>query len=143
MDLLKNSSCKSIQILLSFQTTTCKSTPLHLAVQGTKPEVVELLIKNNADLTIENLDEKTPFELASNNVIRKTIMSSRQSHPKLPDDEGDLGNKCRICFDQSISTIILPCGHQAFCTECATKLEVCAFDRKPITQIVPVFNAGE
>lgn len=68
---------------------------------------------------------------------------------------------CKICMDNTINTIVLPCGHQvtleflynigallfivfvnlqAFCTTCVSQISVCALDRKPIREVITIFK---
>ena len=113
-----------------------------------------MLIQHGAKLSAADCDGKTPFEVAKSNDMRKVLVNARTLQVTLAnsvhtggtdsesEDDGTQANRCRICFDNVINTIILPCGHQAFCKDCAAKLEICAFDRRPISQVVPVFIVG-
>ena len=129
--------------------------PLHLAVQGNSTTIALLLVEAGAKLSAKDADGKTPFEVAKSNAMRKVLVDARPF--KIPDlcraeeeqnaDSGSeedlsLSNVCRICFDNPANTIVLPCGHQAFCKNCASQLEICAFDRRPIAQVVPVFRVA-
>lgn len=51
-----------------------------------------------------------------------------------------IGN-CVICLDASATHVIVPCGHQAFCAECAKKFKnsSCPCCRTTITQIIKVY----
>lgn len=116
-----------------------------------------MLVENGAKLSATDTDGKTPFEVATSNAMRKVLVDARpyrkmSNDPLIeepnPDSSGDEEsthkNLCRICFDNPANTIVLPCGHQVFCKDCASKLKDCAFDRRPISQVVPVFRlSGE
>eukprot|EP00118_Oscarella_pearsei_P008742 m.46582 g.46582 ORF g.46582 m.46582 type:complete len:86 (+) comp33712_c0_seq4:3113-3370(+) len=83
--------------------------------------------------------------MARNNASRKLLVQARTVYIRRPSedasavDQTDNSKKCRICMDNVVNTIILPCGHQAFCTECAAKITECALDRQPIHEIVTVY----
>lgn len=39
---------------------------------------------------------------------------------------------CKICLDKKINVMLLPCGHIAFCNDCASSLKLCALCRTRI-----------
>lgn len=130
------------------------SSPLHIAVQQNSLSLAKLLVENGANLSATNSDGKTPFEVAVSNCMRKVLVDAKPSKGAFSvqmngtkddseDEDSARKNLCRICFDQPANTIVLPCGHQAFCKDCASQLEACAFDRRPISQVVPVFRMAE
>ena len=126
-----------------------------MAVVQNSIALAKLLVESGAKLSATNADGKTPFEVATSNSMRKVLVDARPSKDAIKsmlsvtnaDDSEDEDyarkNVCRICFDEPANTIVLPCGHQAFCKNCASHLEVCAFDRRPISQVVPVFRLTE
>ena len=126
-----------------------------MAVVQNSIALAKLLVESGAKLSATNVDGKTPFEVATSNSMRKVLVDARPSKDAIKsmlsvtnaDDSEDEDyarkNVCRICFDEPANTIVLPCGHQAFCKNCASHLEVCAFDRRPISQVVPVFRLTE
>jgi hypothetical protein len=48
---------------------------------------------------------------------------------------------CKICFEGVVNTILLKCGHIAFCLECANQLERCPICRTQIDEVVQTFRA--
>jgi len=48
---------------------------------------------------------------------------------------------CKICFEKTIDSVILECGHSAICMECSKGLRTCPICRQPILRIVKVFKA--
>eukprot|EP00794_Sanderia_malayensis_P003533 gene3533-4034_t len=141
---------------INFQGGPNASSPLHLAVQGKSTKMAKILVENGAKLSSKDADGKTPFEVAKSNPMRKVLVDAKPYKKSelqlcLEDQNGESGsdedlsrkNLCRICFDNPANTIILPCGHQAFCKDCASHLEMCAFDRRTISQVVTVFRINE
>ena len=55
-----------------------KNTALHIACEEGNPEVVKMLLNAGADRSLQNRDEKTPFELAKPEYLRifRNIVSS-------------------------------------------------------------------
>lgn len=49
---------------------------------------------------------------------------------------------CKICMSNKIDCILVDCGHQSFCTNCAEKSSKCAICRKPIMKIVKIYLNG-
>ena len=123
-----------------------------MAVLQNSLALAKVLVENGGKLSATNAEGKTPFEIATSNAMRKVLVDARpiksvvitKHNSTNADDSEDEDrvrkNLCRICFDEPANTIVLPCGHQAFCKNCASQLEVCAFDRRPISQVVPVFR---
>ena len=46
-------------------------------------------------------------------------------------------NKCQICYDSDIDTLIIPCGH-TFCRKCIEKFTVCHYCRNEIDKLQKV-----
>ncbi|XP_062519809.1 poly [ADP-ribose] polymerase tankyrase-1-like isoform X2 [Corticium candelabrum] len=119
-------------------------TPLHWASRLRTPSVAEYLLSHGAQVGVKDSTGKTPFEIANSNSMRKLLVQSRSIHVRklsvdtVPDEAEDI-RRCRICMSNDINTIVLPCGHQAFCSDCACKIQVCALDRQPIHEIVTVY----
>jgi hypothetical protein len=49
-------------------------------------------------------------------------------------------NKCIVCRDREIAVILGPCGHYAFCENCAHRLQRCPSCRQEITTRLKVYN---
>ena len=45
---------------------------------------------------------------------------------------------CKICFNKEIKCLLRPCGH-TLCDDCAGTLMICPFDRKPISEKIPMY----
>lgn len=54
-----------------------KKTPLHLAAQNNNKEIVDALIKAGANINVKDKDEKTPFDLTTNEEI-KTLLKAAE-----------------------------------------------------------------
>lgn len=50
-------------------------------------------------------------------------------------------NECKICFDDEINTVLIPCSHAALCENCSKGLVTCPVCRTGITQVVKTFKA--
>jgi hypothetical protein len=91
--------------------------------------------------------EKMGFESA------KIISTLYQLYKKnLPiDDEklllSELSNtslvntECKVCLDNSVNCVLLPCRHSCLCVDCAelVKNSGCPVCREPINQVIPIF----
>ncbi|OXA38549.1 baculoviral IAP repeat-containing protein 7 [Folsomia candida] len=49
--------------------------------------------------------------------------------------------QCKICMDNGVEVVFLPCGHLVSCTRCATALSNCAVCRQPIKAYVKTYLA--
>ena len=48
---------------------------------------------------------------------------------------------CKICYDNRIDTIIVPCSHSLFCIECTKHLEeTCPYCGKKILKVVKIYD---
>jgi hypothetical protein len=48
--------------------------------------------------------------------------------------------RCRICYEQPISHVIIPCGHAVTCESCAFTLsDHCCVCRSPMTQVIRLY----
>jgi hypothetical protein len=50
--------------------------------------------------------------------------------------------ECRICMDDDINTLLLPCAHRVACVACARQLKGgrCPICREPIACIIRTFD---
>merc|ERR1711860_354736 len=46
---------------------------------------------------------------------------------------------CKICMDQEIGVVFLPCGHLICCVQCAPSLKDCPLCRQPIHGTVKTY----
>lgn len=46
---------------------------------------------------------------------------------------------CKICFQEELGVVFLPCGHIVACVKCAPSLDTCAVCRKPFSATVRAF----
>ena len=62
---------------------------------------------------------------------------------KCRDDQEDYDNDlCKICFVNTINTVIIPCGHFCSCLDCGRRLDAeCPICRGPIAKVQEVFRA--
>mmetsp|Transcript_20208 Transcript_20208/g.51605 ORF Transcript_20208/g.51605 Transcript_20208/m.51605 type:complete len:636 (-) Transcript_20208:238-2145(-) len=54
---------------------------------------------------------------------------------KILDDQ----KTCKVCLEELINIVLIPCGHQSLCSGCAQPLSDCPICRAPIAQRVKVF----
>jgi len=138
-------------------------TPLHYAASEGHRSICQLLMTSHADLNAKDLDQKRPFDLAEDESLKQLLRPRHRvsainvprntaalQAPFLPgagadaeDADADVDvddGLCKICLTAPIETILLPCGHQAFCFSCANRITDCALCRQSITEIMRVFR---
>jgi len=73
---------------------------------------------------------------------QKSSTSSSLSDKMTPPPAKTNSNKdlCKICFEAPVNTILLKCGHIAFCRECCTQLEQCPICRTQIYQVIETYR---
>ena len=70
--------------------------------------------------------------------------ASRASTPQPYSEESPLDTNlpatvCKICFDRTIDTVLLPCAHSLLCQLCASAVTDCPICRKSVSQVVRTF----
>jgi len=78
----------------------------------------------------------TDEELAEQAAVSQCRRDSYQNPFDLNEE-----NKCKICMDKNIDTVILRCGHLAVCMICSKGLKKCPICRKHIAEVVRTFRA--
>ena len=53
--------------------------------------------------------------------------------------EKNNSNLCKICFQEYMNVLFLPCGHIVACVKCAFSMQSCAICRKSVSTTVTVF----
>jgi len=48
---------------------------------------------------------------------------------------------CKICFENTIDAVIIPCGHVAICIACTEGLKLCPMCRGPVASVVKMFKS--
>lgn len=46
---------------------------------------------------------------------------------------------CKICYNDELGVVFLPCGHMVACVKCAPGMTSCAVCREPVTMTVRAF----
>ncbi|XP_037513098.1 protein neuralized isoform X2 [Rhipicephalus sanguineus] len=72
-----------------------------------------------------------------------TIEKSTTKAPKKPVEESD--DDCRICFEKSIDSVLVKCGHSLTCHDCGLKLlreaPQCPVCRQHIQEVIRIYKA--
>ncbi|XP_066156172.1 death-associated inhibitor of apoptosis 1-like [Euwallacea fornicatus] len=55
------------------------------------------------------------------------------------ESQGDVKTLCKICLQQEVGVVFLPCGHIVSCVECSSALKSCPVCRKPLEATVRAF----
>ncbi len=49
-------------------------------------------------------------------------------------------NTCKVCFEATINTVLIRCGHMGVCLDCSRQLDKCPICRAEIDEVVQVFK---
>jgi len=92
---------------------------------------------NDADMdnttAVDLEDDKKQPELASGHVPPGEIVPSPGKTITLPSAE------CKICYDEPVQVLLLPCKHAAMCLMCTAKVNKCPLCTMPFTDIVRIY----
>ena len=111
----------------------------------TSDDKITNLDKMNMKLIYLNLKQQYLEELKA---LHHAISNMKTTilYQNLKKNSLDLDNKknnykdmtCQICFDKSISRLLIPCGHM-YCEQCIDNNFECYFCRKSIEKIQPIY----
>jgi baculoviral IAP repeat-containing protein 7/8 len=73
----------------------------------------------------------TEIPVSTNNNMNELIEENRQ----LKENQ-----ECKICLDNKIDIVLLPCRHLVCCTKCVSKLSLCIICRETIHNKIKVFT---
>lgn len=89
---------------------------------------------------------QVPAELKETLQIRDPVegpIPMCESEPTPSTSSGSRGGDdirlCKICFQEELGVVFLPCGHLVACVKCAPSLTTCAVCRQPFTATVRAF----
>ncbi|KAM3134343.1 hypothetical protein pb186bvf_013628 [Paramecium bursaria] len=90
-----------------------------------------------------------PINITKPNVAKQFVLAYKQDQkqtlnqlqPGVPLN-GKKFYKCRLCKEQGINSIIIPCGHYRYCNECVGEQQQCLFCDQPIKDKITLPLAG-
>ena len=86
-------------------------------------------------------DSSTDLSLWSNQIMPKDVATEIE---KINSNSTEGEADCIICMDGQVDTVIVSCGHQVLCNNCATTLEIkeCPVCRKAVGEngIIKVYK---
>ncbi|XP_066999488.1 death-associated inhibitor of apoptosis 1 [Anabrus simplex] len=89
-------------------------------------------------------DIEVPSELKE--AVQIHHPEEKESSPLAPHSVEDTASKvvheerlCKICYQEEMGVVFLPCGHLVACVKCALSLNTCAVCRKPVSATVRTF----
>lgn len=77
------------------------------------------------------------------NLFREELVSSQAEVKRLEEELTALKNdrRCKVCMDETISTLFVPCNHFVCCDRCAFRVRQCPVCRQRIrSQVKPFMN---
>lgn len=83
--------------------------------------------KNHQDSALMLQDDSPEQNLPSSSSVQNS------SNPKQKEE-------CKICFENPIDCVFVPCGHVACCHSCAKGVKMCPFCRKKIKMVVKMYH---
>lgn len=79
-------------------------------------------------------------EMVSSQVKSISMSTNKDSESNSSSADSE-ESKCVICLDSEKTTILVPCGHYAYCSLCASGIVECAICRARIEKRVKVFES--
>ncbi|KAH9505032.1 hypothetical protein Btru_061476 [Bulinus truncatus] len=119
--------------------------------------MVELGYKENDVLAIASLLKAESIPVGADVLLQKLQQEIKSVHIRVPSENVDNYSReemrelkeknnqlrqqtvCKICLDQEVAVVFLPCGHLVSCTECATAMKDCPVCRTNVKGIVRAF----
>lgn len=104
--------------------------------------LVDFCDSNNTKEITKSILDLNVFEMTNeekNNLILK--LQATLNELKIKYDEEVAKNKCKICYENEINTIILECNHRYMCHECYLKCgDRCPLCKKEIIHVIKTYN---
>lgn len=85
--------------------------------------------------------QKEPVPVPSTGSVPASApATSAQSDDQQPNEKkSDDARVCKICYNEELGVVFLPCGHIVACVKCAPGMMTCAVCREPVTMTVRAF----
>ncbi|XP_034949212.1 death-associated inhibitor of apoptosis 1 [Chelonus insularis] len=94
----------------------------------------EETMKMNLPSYIEKVESPPPsVEIESVATEAKREINVKATPKKASSDDGRM---CKICYNEELGVVFLPCRHMVACTKCAPSMTTCAVCREPVTMTV-------
>ncbi|KAK0063297.1 baculoviral IAP repeat-containing protein 3 [Biomphalaria pfeifferi] len=104
----------------------------------------EQAIAISADTLVDTLKLEMKTKLNPSSLQKGALVLNRpaaQDILKLKEKNNQLRQQtvCKICLDQEVAVVFLPCGHLVSCTDCASAMKACPVCRTNVKGIVRAF----
>lgn len=105
---------------------------------------------------VASLADSAPLSPSATNLLASSSSSSPStesealSESQIESQAGNNNNKrsgedapdqCKVCYDASINTVLIRCGHMCVCLGCSMMLEKCPVCRSEIDEVIQTFKA--
>jgi len=87
-------------------------------------------------LSIEDLQDLVKIHLEGVSASQEALASKLLEENRILKDS----QLCSICLDKQTAVVLVPCGHQILCEDCASKVDTCPVDRMYIEKKVKVHS---
>jgi len=114
------------------------------------PPKVMVPVKENKASPSKQENKASPSKQASkcnsNIILESETTTTNKSENKeilseLGKEDLDAANECKICFDNEINCLLLPCAHFVICLQCTKTVNECPVCRKKFTAVQKFFRA--
>ncbi|OXU31188.1 hypothetical protein TSAR_001649, partial [Trichomalopsis sarcophagae] len=90
-----------------------------------------------------NAESQAQTSAASVPMVNGNASSSSVSEdkPQQPSEKKSIDDArvCKICYNEELGVVFLPCGHMVACVKCAPGMTTCAVCREPVAMTVRAF----
>ncbi|XP_047530918.1 baculoviral IAP repeat-containing protein 7-B-like isoform X1 [Vanessa atalanta] len=109
-------------------------------VRSPTPSNVSLQSNNPSD---NSRTENLTSEISNNNHERDSSPVSNPKQLTLEEENRQLreARMCKVCMDNEVSVVFLPCGHLVSCAECGAALGACPLCRAQVKALVRAYLA--
>jgi len=119
-------------------------TNVHLICDEHSLNIIALLDKMQKDcneIPVFKLGKPKPLTTKFG-MIKEPALINEPAEEKLPPKKSEIISiDCCVCFDQIKEKIgLVPCGHTAICTQCASNINKCPICTVPFTQFIKIFD---
>ncbi|KAJ8678632.1 hypothetical protein QAD02_014419 [Eretmocerus hayati] len=119
----------------SASTVTTQSAGPSNSSEGPSPMPRTIIPVESSATTQSMMENGCPKGEAQVETLPQQQQQQQPNEKKTIDD----ARVCKICYNEELGVVFLPCGHMVACVKCAPGMTTCALCREPVAMTVRVF----
>ncbi|XP_014217110.1 baculoviral IAP repeat-containing protein 3 isoform X2 [Copidosoma floridanum] len=121
--------------------STACPTPMPRTKVNETVATVSMVNSNSSSDIVEQQQQEQEQEQPQQAQVQQLQQQQEKEQQVLPTEKKpmDDARACKICYNEELGIVFLPCGHIVACIKCAPDMTTCAVCRKKVDMIVRAF----